>query len=376
MDRMVNHNLAIALFNDSKICFAYLEIMLKYIPVKPEDLHGTYLNLNRLFSFKCRVFGVIGAREYGKTYPIKKLVSKDFIFDNKKFVVIRDTVDACEKLAQDGGHKFFDDIFTFESCFKNHSYKIEGLSISLDNKLAGEIIPMSTYYKYKGNYYDADNIFFDEFIPEKIQAYRGNRARYFVNTIETIIRFRPKARVIMTANALDLGDDILELLGIHIKNNQFGYYINTDKKVVIYYAPNSKEFEERKNKSLAGTLVKNSFLDANFNKNEFENGNCQIFERRKKCELYGIYYNQENDCVRLYKAHDGIEYYVCKDINPNTCNYMRYVFTTKQLTVGRKFADSNIVKFLHNLLVTNKVKFESKYLFGIYCSIINKTLKK
>lgn len=349
--------------------------MQRYIPVKPSELHDKYINLNKLFSFEwASTFGVIGARGYGKTYKIKKKITKDFIFNGDKFVVIRDTIDACEKIAEQKGIKFFGDIFQ-EPCLSKHTYSIDGFAITVDNKLAGEIVPLSAYYKYKGNYYDAKNIFFDEFIAEDVQAYRGNRARQFANTIETIVRDR-KARVYLSANALDLGNDILEMLGIHIKNKQYGYYINKEKKVVIYYAPDSAEFLERKQNSISGTMTKGTFLDANMNHNEFERGECEIFERRKPCNLYGIYYNNEDECIRLYKSNDTNEYYVCKDINSNSYLYMRYVFNAKQMSTNRKYANNDVRKFLQGILYNKQVKFESKYVFGVYCSICNNTLKK
>ena len=351
--------------------------MQRYIPVDPSKLHDIHINLSRLLSFnQCRIFGCVGARGYGKTYWFKRLITKDFIYDNIKHVVIRDTIEACEKVAEDGGHKFFGDIFSTEKCLKNHTYNIQGTTITIDDKLAGEIIPMSAYYKYKGNYYDADDILFDEFIQESVQAYRGNRARQFANTIETIIRARPKARVFMTANALDLGNDILEMLDIHIKNGQFGYYINEEKKVVIYYAPDSEEFKRMKANSISGIITKGTFLDANLNRNEFEDAGCILFEKRKPCNIYGIYYNNENECFRLYKSNSANEYYVCKDINANSYSYMRYVFNAKQISANRKYANQDIRKFLSGILFNKQVKFESQYLFGVYCSIVNNTLKK
>ena len=349
--------------------------MQRYIPIEANNIHDVYINLNRLFSFSwARVFGAIGARGYGKTYSFKKLITKDFIYDNKKMVIIRDTIEACEKIAEQKGARLFGDIFQ-EKSLKNHTYNVDGFTIKLDNKLAGEIMPLSAYYKYKGNYYDAENVFFDEFIPENIQAYRGNRARQFANTIETIIRDR-KARVYLSANALDLGNDILEMLDIHIKNGQYGFYINKEKGVVIYYAPDSKEFLERKQNSISGTLIKGTFLESNMNGNVFDNGECEIFETRKPCNICGIYYNNENECFRLYQSNDTNEYYACKDINAKSYSYMRYVFNAKQMTTDRKFADQNKRKFLQNLLYNKQVKFESKYIFGIYCSICNNTLKK
>ena len=350
---------------------------MRYIEIDPKKLKGTFINLSKLMSFSwANIFIVIGARDYGKTYFFKRKLTKDFIYQHKKFIVVRDTIEACEKIAEEKGIKFFGDIFKENKhLHEKHTYNITGMSINIDNKLAGEIMPLSAFYKYKGNYYDAENVLFDEFIPESVQAYRGNRARQFVNTIETIVRDR-NVNIYLTANALDLGNDILEILDIKIKNNKYGYYCNKEKGVVVYYAPDSEEFIKRKKNSIAGKIAKGTFLEDNLLYNKFENGDCILFEKRKPCNLFGIYYNKENEALRLYKSNNSEEFFACKDINPNSYTYMRYVFETKQIATNRKYANNNVRKFLENLLINKKVYFESKYLFGIYCSIINKTLKK
>lgn len=351
--------------------------MIKYISVNSEDLKGEHIVLSRLLSFSwARVYGVIGARDYGKTYGFKKICTEDFIFKNERFIVVRDTITACDEIATAGGLNFFGDIFTFEKKFKNHEYDVANYKIRIDGKHAGEIMPLDAYYKYKGNYYDCRNIFFDEFIPEKQQQYRGNRARSFVNTLETISRSRTNCRVFMTANALELGNDILELLDIHIKNGQYGYYINTDKKVVIFYAPDSPGFIERRKTALGANIARGTFLDANFNHNEFDSDDCIIFEKRPPCNLYGIYYSTEGEAVRVYKSNKQDEYYCCKDINAKSYGYMRYCFNISQVGPNRQYAPDTVRKFLARLLELKKIKFESRFIFGVYCAICQKTLKK
>lgn len=351
--------------------------MQKFIPIDANQIHGEYISLNRLFSFDwARIFICIGARGYGKTFASKRKCLKTHKYDKLKFIILRDTTSACEEICANGGYKLFNDVFSLPF-LKNDSYDIIKNTILINGHNAGEVIPLSTYYKYKGNSYkDVGWVLFDEFIEESVQAYRGNRARQFANSLETIIRSNKHTRVILTANALDVGNDILELLNIHIKNKQYGFYINEEKKTVCYYAPNSKEFEERKKHSLSTIITKGTFLDDEMNLNSFENNACEIFERRKPCVLEGIFYNNEGECVRLYRAKNGGEYYACKDINPTSNNYLRYVFNAKQVDENKILVEKNMRDFLKNLLKSKSVKFESQYIFNVYCSIVNNTLKK
>ncbi|MBO7695177.1 MAG: phage DNA encapsidation protein [Methanobrevibacter sp.] len=346
-----------------------------YIPYT--EATGKYIGLNHLLSYYSkgiRIFIVIGARGYGKTFKFKRLCVKDFVFKNGHFIVLRDTIDACDKICEQEGHKFFDDVMSFGALTK-HKAMIKGIedrTILIDDKRAGEVMPLSAYYKYKGNYYDIKNLFFDEFIAEKQQAYRGNRARQFANTIETTIRRNPNTRVLMTANALDKGNDILELLGFNIKD--FGYYINYEKKAILYYAPNSPEFEADKQQSLSGIITAGTFLDESMNQNRFEDDGI-IFEKRGPCDIYGIYHNFDNEAVRLYKHKTKDIYYACKDINPHSYDYMRYVFDYNQVTGSRHYADKNVKMFLQRLVAAKKIQYESKYIMSVFMSIINNRKK-
>lgn len=349
--------------------------MQKFEAVK--EIRGAYINLNKLFSFNwARIFIAIGARGYGKTFASKRKCIKSFKYDKLRFVILRDTTAACEEISDNGGYKLFNDVFSLP-ILKNDKYDVQKNTILINSKNAGEIMPLSTYYKYKGNSYkDIGWILFDEFIEESVQAYRGNRARQFANTLETIVRCNEQTKIILTANALDMGNDILELLGIYIKNGEYGYYMNKEKKVVVFYAPNSKEFEERKKNSISATITAGTFLDDSMNKNIFDSGGCQMFEKRKPCNLYGIYYNNDGECFRLYQAAKENLFYACKDINANSYNYMRYVFNAKQANENRILVDKNIRNWLKKLLQAKQIQFESQYIFGVFCSVINNTYKK
>lgn len=352
---------------------------MKQIFIPAPNASGVHIKLNRLFSFESsgyRIFIVIGARGYGKTYSTKRTCAKDKIFQNEDMAIVRDSESACEEICKDNGIKFWGDVFGKDKGLQKHSYKIENSTILIDNKIAGNVIPLSTYHKFKGNYYNIRNFLFDEFIEEKQQVYRGNRARQFANTVETICRTNPRARIILTGNALDLGNDILEILGLNIKNEQFGYYLIPEKKVVCYYAPNSPEFNEAKNESLSGLITKGTFLDDNMNNNSFDNENKLIFEKRKPCSLFGIYYSLENVPVRIYQAKDDSEFYVCKDRNEQSYSYMRFVFDIGQVNNNRKFADKKVKDYLHKQFVNNKMKFESNFIYGVFLSILNGTKKK
>lgn len=330
-----------------------------------------HYNLSFIMSFigYC-IYLIIGARGIGKTFSVKKHIIKDFIYKQKQFVIIRDTQDACDELCKDNGSKFFNDVCEKVKPFQKLNFTIKDYVIHINNNTAGYVMPLSLFYKFKGNAYPfVKNIFWDEFIPENCQRYIGNRARQFANTIQTIGRTRNDYKIFLTANALDIGNDILELFNFKIKG--FGIYRNKKKQAILHYAKNNPLFDQATENSIAGKIIAGTFLDDSINKNKFENLKIKIFEKRKACDLEGIFYNNSNDSFRLYKAKDGSEYYCCKDINKNSYNYMRYVFNYSQVDNVKQYANKDIKEYLKRLYESGQVLFESNFISNIYISIID-----
>lgn len=326
---------------------------------------------NRLLSF-CWAFCfiIIGARGFGKTYRCKKHVVKDYLYNDAKFIWLRDTDAAIEELSANDGKAFFDDIFTNEERFKGVTGKIEGRNIIINGKQAGLIMPVRSFHKYKGNSFESyTNIVFDEFIPENQQQYIGDRALQFINTISTIGRTRKNFRVFMTANAIDKGDPILEMLGLNI-NKGFGYYTNKKKGVVLHYAENSEEFNKKNVESNAGRLASDTKYSANLLNNEFAVNDSFLFTKRKACDIIGIYYNKLNEAVRIYRAKDGSEYYACKDLSTTGYNYLRYVFDVSQVTEDKQLVGRDVLQFLTDLMASKMLLFESRYIQKVFLSIV------
>lgn len=330
---------------------------------------GAYISLNRLFSFKAQIYGVIGAKGYGKTYRLKRYCVKRYIYEGKEMTIIRDTDEALKKLKSNSGESFFNDIMRAVPLNK-HTAGFEGDNILIDGNKAGQVMPLSGFFKYKGNSYTLGTILFDEFIPERTQVRRGDPAYQFLVTVDTFIRDDPSVRVLLTANSLDMGNDILELLGVEIKNGQFGYYYNPSKRACIYYAPNSPEFIERRAKSLAFALAKDTVYESSVSKNEFESQAVKLFSKRLPCQVYGIYYTKDGDCFRLYRANGKNLYYVTKDINPDTNLYLRYTFVLSQVGPHRKYAGKDTIEFLRSLFISGRIEFESNYILSRFMSVI------
>lgn len=332
-----------------------------------------FYNYSTLLSYAWAwILVVIGARGRGKTYGAKKWLLNGWIYKHEKFIILRDSEDECKTISKDNGVRFWQDVLK-DKKFADKKIDIEMTkdSVIINGELAGYVMPASLFYKFKGSQYnDVKRILYDEFIRENQVRYNGNRAIQFLNSIFTIGRFRNDFKMILTANALDRGDTLLvDVFQISIKD--FGLYKRRDKGVILDYAVNSKEFEQYQRDGQAYKLVKGTRFEANLIGNKFANDDIEYFDKKKPCDLYGIYYSRKDDIfVRVYQAKDGTEWYATKDTNPNAVAYMRFTFDIKNVTNRIKLAPTEEKKILQKIFANGLIKFENSFIMKVFKEII------
>lgn len=203
-----------------------------------------------------RIKEIIGARGYGKTVACKRLVFNEFLKTGKRFIWLRDSTGATDNVQALEGIKFFEDMKTCIPEFKGIQGYISGQGgIYINEQLAGYLMAASTFYNDKGTAYpDVKYIIYDEFIPEKAQRSNMWRTTQFINTLETVCRLDPNKIAILTANALDPDDEILNLGGFNL--TEFGFYKNRQRGIVVEYAESSDEYKKAHDKSIVGKLIK------------------------------------------------------------------------------------------------------------------------
>ena len=332
-------------------------------------MNTTFYNYQKLDSYGTHIKGVIGARGIGKTFGAKKKCCKAAKYDGKHFAWVRDTESACDKIRANNGADFFKDLahhwrnnfFDLSKCY------IKNDVIFLNGQYAGKLLALSTYYNNKGSVFDdIDIIVLDEFIPEKIQANRGSRARQFLNTVESIGRLRTDFQIYILANALDLADDILDIFDLKITD--FGYYINRDKDVCIHYAPNNPDFDSKRSKSIAGKLVKGTQFEEQIAKNKFDTNELRFFEKLPpKCEFMCIIHN-DFGCARLYEKNGTI--YVDHDLDPSWRKDLRYVNDIRDVTPIRKMMPKQHIENFRKYFEHGRVEFKNATLRKVFIEFI------
>lgn len=340
-------------------------------------MNDIYLKLNHLFSYGTKIVGIIGARGIGKTYGCKKYLLKQYFRCNKKFAILRDNERALDELVANNCSKFLKDVKDDPALSKffrriEKIYYANGI-LYFEKKEVGYFMACSTFYKLKGNSYnDVQNILYDEFIAEKVQVNRGNRALEFVNMIETIGRIRNDYRVLMTANALDIGDEILDLLGIKIKD--FGYYVNRKKNVAVLYSESSPLFLQAKAKSIVGGLVTGSTFEDNIIHNKFDSNKVNILDKRPTGTFCLCILKTESGMRLSFRFKDGL-LYCWFDNNENANSYKRFVVDFKLASVDYPLCPKSFTDAIKAYASQGKLYFDSERVYKEYQTLWKNTKK-
>lgn len=332
---------------------------------------GKYVDYRKAFSFGTHILVLIGARGFGKTYGGKKYVLKKNFREKKIFVFLRDNELALQEITNNDCLNFLKDVKkdpAIKKFYKNDA-EFSSRLLSINGKPVGYFYATSTYYNLKGNdFSDVDIIVFDEFIKEKGQAQRGNRALAFLNMVETVLRMKTKAKIILTANALDRGDEILDILGIKIDKG-FGFYVNREKDVCCYYCCNSKKFEEDKMNSISGKLSAGTTYASNLNRNEFSSNDIKLYDERPKgTDLLAIFKDENGARIRLAIGNDN-KLYVYNDPNPTGNSDIRFVNNIKLVDPNYSLAPPALVEAIIKAHGSKKALFESSRVYNIFISI-------
>lgn len=230
-----------------------------------EKVKLAYYNYMKLMSFNAILNFLVGGRGLGKTYGAKKMVIKNAITKGEEFIYLRRYR---EELAT-AKETFFADIlgefpeYDFRTFGKYAQYS--HVKFRDDKRrewhTMGYFIALSTAQSQKSvSFPKVYKIIYDEFIIEKgLIQYLPNEAVAFINFYSTVDRDNDRVRVFFLANSVSIENPYF----IHYKiTPQDGEeWIRKFNGYLLVNLPDSKEFQEGKNKTRFGQFILESDPD-------------------------------------------------------------------------------------------------------------------
>jgi hypothetical protein len=337
-------------------------------------------------------FLTIGSRGRGKTYSGKKYAIK-FILDQnttkdlRKFMWWRLTNDAVEKIKESGGRDFFEKELLEEYGISvriiNNDImfaKTEEAFINEDGEMelewfhAGKIASIQEYYKYKGNQLNEyDVIIMDELVRAESERRTFNIPKAFVNMIENVARTRKGIRVMIYANAIGEMQEVKQLFGFMPLPGKFGVYKMPNKRAIIEYLDDSKEWKQEQAQTLAGVLRGNATEFTNIHTDPHE-GIEDFFIQRKFTTGKRYFASIKIDRGLWLDIHTfkGV-YYV--DTDNYTSKKMqkqnRYALDRELVTVKTMYS-KEIIKFIQEIWSVGQFRFSSKICYEWFTKALNK----
>lgn len=287
-----------------------------------------FYNPNKLLSYNRILNFVIGARGIGKTYGFKKYVVKRFIKTGEQFIYLKRY-----KTDIKGINQFFDSL---SKEFPEHSFKVKGKELYIDDKLCGWVMSLSSWQSIKSREFpNVTTLIYDEFMLEDSsnQRYMDNEPEALLNLMDTIIRNRDNARMICLSNAVSITNPFFIYFDV-IPNINKRYNAYED---IVVEIPDSKDFSNERIKTPFGSLISKVDYGKFSLGNEFVNDSSVFIEKRSKDSRFQFSIVFSGMTFGIWVDVEQGVMYLSDDFDPST----RYKFS---LTTDDLNEDSPLIK--------------------------------
>lgn len=331
---------------------------------------------------------VIGAKNIGKTFGIRKQCVEDWIRRKDRFCEICRTKSERDDIV----HGYFDKLQN-AGYFKDYSFKIEsGVGYACKQRYDDDGNPekpkaqdweVISYFvaltqfqqEKKRTYVGVKRFIFDEAIidrKDRYHRYLKNEFMIFANLLDSISRQQPNGeqyRVYILGNACDLTAPYMRYLGIN-KVPEFGYSFWKDKHVLLHYVePWDKE--DMQTQTLVGRLLQGTEESEMVYGNEFDIGDTgTIASKTSRAKyLYGIKYGAF--LFGFWLDHKEAVMYVSTKVpkgNPNVMTIAKEDSTLDYQAIERS---SDYLRSLNKLFYLGALRYESPVVRDTFLTILD-----
>lgn len=269
------------------------------------------LTHNCLFNF------IVGERGCGKTFWFKEWAINDFIKNGNQFGYIR----RYRPELKESLKTFFNDI-AFK--FPDHTFKVEGTTLYIDDKVAGYGFTLSTAKTFKSVSFPLINkLGFDEFLiePGAQQHYLSDDVGCFLNLYETIARpgsSHIDVVVVFLSNAITWTNPYFIHFNVRKphKRDKNGKLISKNGEVLLELTE-QLEFRESKRTSRYGSIINGSLFADYSIENKFLLDDDTFIEHKGSNARYFFTLRYMNKEFGVWVDYTEGKIWVSEDVDPS-----------------------------------------------------------
>lgn len=261
----------------------------------------------------------VGGRRNGKTYGILERLMKE----KPQFLYLRRTEKELTKAVNEG---IFEELnFNLGLEYNVEYYKSEGFgyifSDAEQKHNVGKLYAMSTIRSSRGvDFNKYDEMFFDEFIPEKSAITHDYDGETCINAFETIFSNRelppnprPPMKVWMACNSINLFDPILNALNLAEPVAQMEISgektkVVPERSLFLYHGTEESVAEAKKKTSLYRMIGAESSIAENMLYGKFSGDYVNAIRKKVNLRLYNCAFDIDGKVFVYVNKHDGTWY--------------------------------------------------------------------
>lgn len=333
---------------------------------------------------------VVGARDYGKTFGMRKFFVSDYINKGIRFCEVTRVKDEIADIANDYVEKLKKEGFFTEYMFKYARKRLMVARIPEEGKkpkwdVCGYFASISTFQAdKKRTFVHCRNIGMDEYLIEpddQYHDYAPNEWYKLASLVDSISRERPlpkedgiikkaaeavrrkklpKPRVYLLGNAVSLDNPAFAHYGID-NIPQYGYSWHGGKTCILHYVEDQEFAAAKRADTVAGRMLASSKANESVADNVFIGANDDFIASKPKGARYSFGFAFRGELYGVWADYVGGYYYINKQV-PNNAPGTVYAVSTKDATFNRAFAKSakKPLQQLTELYGYGLVRFDSR----------------
>lgn len=327
--------------------------------------NSLFYNPNKLLSYNRVLSFVIGARGIGKTFGFKKYCINRFIKNGEQFIYLKRY-----KSDIKGTDQFFDAV---SKEFPDHTFKVKGWTLYIDDKLAGWVMPLSSWQSIKAREFpNVCTILYDEFLLEKTskQVYMQDEPKALLNFMDTVIRNRDNARCICMANAVSVVNPFFLYFNI-VPNINKRYNAYSSCVVEI---PDSVDFRDEREKTRFGKLISGTDYGDFALGNEFINDSKVFVEKRSKNSRFQFCIVYNGMTIGVWVDVDRGIMFLDHDFDPSS--KYKFALTTEDLDENnmlmKNWKNNFYLSKMANAFLNGYLRFDNQVLRNVGYEMFSK----